>query len=44
LIGRAVEHRQVLKFVESAVREHTRRPDVVYRVAAQHVIEHVPQW
>jgi len=46
VVGRAVEHRDThaLKFVEACTREHATRPDPVYLLAAQQVIEQLPPW
>lgn len=46
IVGRAVEHRDThaLKFAEACTREHALRPDPVYLLAAQHVIEKLPAW
>jgi Questin oxidase-like len=46
IVGRAVEHRDThaLKFAEACTREHAIRPDPVYLLAAQQVIEQLPPW
>jgi len=46
IVGRAVEHRDThaLKFAEACMREHAIRPDPVYLLAAQQVIEQLPPW
>ncbi|MGH9193659.1 MAG: questin oxidase family protein [Acidimicrobiales bacterium] len=46
IVARAVEHRDThaLKFAEACAREHARRPDPAYMLAAQHVIEQLPRW
>jgi len=42
--ARAGEHQDphVIKFAEACARENALRPDPVYMLAAQHVLEHMP--
>jgi hypothetical protein len=46
LAARAAEHGDfhVVKFTESALREHALRPDASYLLAAQRFIDHTPAW
>ena len=46
VLARAAEHRDthVLKFAEACAREHALRPDPVYMLAAQRVVEALPPW
>jgi hypothetical protein len=46
LIALAAEHKDphVVKFTEACLREDGLRPDPVYRLAAQHVIDRTPPW
>jgi hypothetical protein len=46
VMARAVEHRDThaVKFAEACLREHARRPDPAYLLAAQQVIDGIPRW
>ncbi|HEX6418696.1 MAG TPA: hypothetical protein VFZ77_09370 [Acidimicrobiales bacterium] len=46
ILARAAEHRDThaIKFAEACVREHALRPDPVYLLAAQHVLDTLPAW
>ena len=46
LIGRAVGHRDehVIKLTEACLREDAIRPDPIYRIAAEAVIERMKPW
>jgi hypothetical protein len=45
-MARAVEHPDphAIKFAQACLSEHARRPDGVYLLAAQHVIDRMPRW
>jgi hypothetical protein len=46
VMARAVEHRDphAIKVTQACLSEHARRPDPVYLLAAQHVIDRMPRW
>jgi hypothetical protein len=46
IAARAVEHRDphVVKYTEACLREHSRRPDPAYLLAAQALFERTPAW
>jgi hypothetical protein len=46
VLARAAEHRDThaIKFAEACAREHARRPDPVYMLAAQRIVDVLPPW